>query len=384
MSWIKKLPQWAFLYVLLPLMIVELLLVTFVFFGVVNFDSTLIPTYLKQGEARLINDESGAPIYVDGSKKYFKTVYFDSRGFLLGDFDRLANGNDNVIFLGDSYTEALQVEQHETFSSLIDEYYPSKNVINLGVGGTGTISQMLRYKSVRSTPNISDVFLFFLPQNDVFDNHPKYHEQFGLPNAPYYTDVEKEPIVKSKVEKEPIVKSKFREVIRNVAKQITVARIVYQAYLQNLNVEPTEETEQIIDGSIFYKDRLVMFDVFGKPPNLFWEEAWGYTERALLELKALTDEDGVNLHIVIVADSLQIYHYNNPLEKYDFNYPNNRLMSFCSENELNCHNSLPYFIKYLVDNDLKFPYFSFKNDGHYGSLGHKVMASYLQDLDLLN
>ena len=374
MSWIKKLTQWAILYALLPLMIVELLLIIFVFTGVLNLNPILIPTYLKQNKARLISDESGSPIYVNGWKKYFKTVYVDPKGFLMGDFERLKNGQDNVLFLGDSYTEGLQVEQHETFSSLIDEYYPSKNVINLGVGGTGTIAQMLRYKSLRSTPNISDVFLFFLPQNDVFNNHPKFHGQFGLPNAPYFT---------SNGISSTSTKSKFREVIKNFAKQIFIARVVYYSYLQNSNGQLSEETNQRIEGSIFNKDRLPWFDVYGNPANLIWQEAWDHTERALLELKTLTNEDKVRLHIIIVADSLQIFHYKNPIKKYDFNYPNNRLMNFCNKKALTCYNSLPYFLEYLDYNDLKFPYFSFENDGHYGPLGHKIMASYLRDLDLL-
>ena len=373
-SWIKKLTQWAILYALLPLMVVELLLVTLLFTGVVNLNAILIPPYLKKDEARLISDESGGPIYVNGWKKYFKTVYFDSNGFLIGDFERLTNGKDNVLFLGDSYTEGLQVERHETFSSLIDEYYPSKNVINLGVGGTGTIAQMLSYNSVRSTPNISDVVLFFLPQNDILNNHPKFHEQFGLPNAPYFGS---DGVKRTKT------KSKFRDVIKNFVKQIISVRIVYHSYLQNLNGPLSEETDQKIDGSIFNKDRLVWYDVYGNPSNLIWQEAWGHTERSLLELKTLTTEDEVRLHIVIVADSLQIFHYKNPLGEYDFNYPNNRLMNFCNNNALNCYNSLPYFLKYLDNNDLSFPYFSYENDGHYGPLGHKVMASYLQYLDLL-
>ena len=251
-------------------------------------------------------------------------------------------------------------------------------MINLGVGGTGTIAQMLRYKSVRSTPNVSDVVLFFLPQNDILNNHQKFHEQFGLPNAPYFSSNN----ASSNSEKNATNKSEIIEIIKNIAKSIITARIVYNEYLQNLNGPSSEEVDQKIDGSILTKDRLVWYNVYGEHSNLIWQEAWVYTERALLELKRLCTEDEVRLHVVIVADSLQIFHYKNPLGEYDFNYPNNRLMKFCNNNALNCYNSLPYFLKYLDDNDLQYPYFSFENDGHYGPLGHKVMALQLQYLDL--
>ena len=108
------------------------------------------------------------------------------------------------------------------------------------------------------------------------------------------------------------------------------------------------------------------------------------TERALLELKSLTHKDDVRLHIIIIADSLQIFHYKKPLGEYDFNYPNNRLIDFCNENTINCFDSLPYFLEYLDNNELTFPYFSFINDGHYARLGHAVMADFIRDLDLFS
>ena len=45
--------------------------------------------------------------------------------------------------------------------------------------------------------------------------------------------------------------------------------------------------------------------------------------------------------------------------------------------EIRCIDSLPYFKKFLNENNLSPPYFSFDNDGHYTKLGHSVMADFL-------
>lgn len=371
MNWLKKTFAYLAIYIILVSCAVELLLVFSIKASLFNFRSSLIPPYLRQSlSAVLVNDLNGSPIYINGLKRYTEEFYeriYDDKGFLTGDFDRISNGKYNVFVLGDSYTEGLQVKREETFTTLIEQRLANTNMINLGVGGTGTYHHSLRYKTVRKFANVDHVLLFFLPQNDVADNHYAFHKQFGIRNAPYPNM----PVgVKTHLDKKD---SRFKDIVKNL---ITI-RILYYGMKNYFNAFVSKVDNKTIKGSIFLSNRLPYFDVFNEPINQTWQEAWKYTEESILHLKKMTKEDEAKFTIVLVADSLQIHHYKNPKNGFDFTYPNRRIANFCEKYEIQCLDSLIYFKKVLDENSLTPPYFSFDNDGHYSKLGHSVMANFV-------
>ena len=360
------------IYLLLVPCFVEILLVVGVKAGLIEFKSIFIPPYMRQSNAQLVNDSSGSPIYINGLKwyGYGQAHYYreyDAKGFLTGDFQRIFNGKPNFFVLGDSNTEGLQVEREETFADLIDRRLADTNVINLSVGGTGTYAQSLRYKTIRALAKVDHVLLFFLPQNDVADNHYVFHKGGALPNMPYINSPKD---LKSNLHKK-------NSLLRDIVKNLITARILYVGVKNYLNIYVTSASSKKIENSIFYRNSLFYYDVFNEPKNQIWQEAWKYTEDSILDLKKMTEEDEAEFTIVLTADSLQIHHYKNHLNGFDFVYPNIRMANFCEKYEIRCIDSLPYFKKFLNENNLSPPYFSFDNDGHYTKLGHSVMADFL-------
>ena len=127
-------------------------------------------------KAKLVYDENGSPIYVDGIKTYFSHREYSANGLLLSDEEIIGTNATLVGIFGDSYTQGLQVPENETFVSLLEKYIKGLDVnvelINYAIGATGTIDQKNRLLTVINEHQLSNVVLFFLPQNDVLNNSP--------------------------------------------------------------------------------------------------------------------------------------------------------------------------------------------------------------------
>lgn len=124
--------------------------------------------------ARLRPNQSGWQ-YKEGNCR----VFVNSRG--LRDREHTVNkpaGVYRIAVLGDSYAEAAQVDQTETFWAVLEEQlqqclpagYQGIEVINFGVSGYGTAQelQMLRHYVHEYEPDL--VLLAFLSANDIRNN----------------------------------------------------------------------------------------------------------------------------------------------------------------------------------------------------------------------
>jgi hypothetical protein len=101
-------------------------------------------------------------------------------------------GGRRVLVLGDSFTEALQVELEETFHVRLEERLrtdlgPSVDVVAMGLPGVGTAHELLCYEELgeRFKPDV--VLVCWFSGNDLTDNHPAskfYYPGFLLGPGP--------------------------------------------------------------------------------------------------------------------------------------------------------------------------------------------------------
>lgn len=377
--YIKKtifLTLFNFLLILFIIFLSELSLFLSYKSELLKFKVNYIPDYLKKKPyAELVFDKNGSSIYVNGSKFYFSSREYDEEGFVLGDYNKLNESKELWYFFGDSYLEGLQVEKSETFASLLEKKNDI-NIINLGVGGTGTFQQYLRFKTLLEYKIPNEIFLFFLPQNDILNNSSKYLN-LNLSKASY-TDIKNFPRI-------VLTKNSSNEKLNNnliikIAKNLFLTRILFNEYKQYKAKKLLKKAEQ--ENSAFLPDNLNPFLNVYRPNynNEFWEEAWIITEKSILEMNNLSNKFKIDFSLIVVPDSLQIFHYKTPLKNYNFNYPNERIIKFCNQNNISCFDALPFFQKYLDKINLKFPYYSFKHDGHYSKIGHETMYKFLQSI----
>lgn len=367
--------------VLSTIIVAETLAAFLVSIAAINPDEILIVDYLKPRPALYKLDPNGSPVYVSGFRGHRdkRRHEYDRRGYLISDVVKIKNPHLKKIgFFGDSYLEGLKVSEDQTFTSLYELENKKRNnflsVFNFGVGGTGTYHQYLRYKTISSNVNLDHVVLFFLPQNDVLNNHPILGKPFELSNAPYFGGKQIGDKKKSWGE---ISLTAFK---RYIAKNSFIARVFYGLFkkLEILMLEYSATPSDVPETKFFSIDRLSWFGVFREPGSSEWKEAWQITEDVILRFNDEVNKNGQTFTIVIVADSLQIFHdKDKKMKQYDFKYPNNRLMNFCTRERIRCLNSLPFFLDYKDKKNLQFPFFSWKDDGHYASLGNRIMAKFL-------
>ena len=365
-----------FLLILLIIFLSELTLFLSYKSELLKFKVNYIPDYLKKKPyAELVFDKNGSSIYANGSKFYFSSREYDNKGFVIGDFDKFNESKELWYFFGDSYLEGLQVEKSKTFASLLEKKN-DVNIINLGVGGTGTFQQYLRFKTLLEYKIPNEIYLFFLPQNDILNNSSKY-SNINLPKA-LYTDIKNFPKI---IFTQNVSSEKLNDnYVIKIAKNLFITRILYNEYKQYKAKKLLQKVEY--ENSPFLPDSLNPFlNVYKQNYNNdFWEEAWIITEKSILEMNNLSKKYKINFSLILVPDSLQIFHYKSPLKNYNFNYPNERLIKFCNENKISCYDALPFFQNYLDEINLKFPYYSFKHDGHYSEIGHETMYKFLQSI----
>ena len=105
-------------------------------------------------------------------------VYTNSEGFVGKDYLRQSD-EPRIIALGDSFTAAVGVDTDKNFVSLLEQGMRVP-VMNFGVGGQGTVEQLLRYKKVASAWDHKLVVVFFYT-NDFENNqyYLPYRDRFG-------------------------------------------------------------------------------------------------------------------------------------------------------------------------------------------------------------
>ena len=99
-------------------------------------------------------------------------------------------GKFRILVLGDSFTEGVQVEQDETFPKLLERRLgDGVEVLNAGVSGYGTDSELLFWESEGWKYRPDLVLLVFDTSNDILENHYALMRgtHFPYPEKPHFT-----------------------------------------------------------------------------------------------------------------------------------------------------------------------------------------------------
>lgn len=112
----------------------------------------------------------------DGDRNRFATNEQGYRGAPL----RVAKpqGHRRVLLLGDSFTEAIQVDQTQTFAARLTELAPQVEFVNAGVACYGTVQQ-LRYLEQTGLDLAPDAVLLQYCSNDLIDNIRRWFVGMG-------------------------------------------------------------------------------------------------------------------------------------------------------------------------------------------------------------
>lgn len=237
--------------------------------------------------------------YEKEGKAYLR---INSRGYRDSEHDvAKPSGTFRIAVLGDSFSEARQVAQEDTFWSLLGRNLErgcpglkgkKVEVLNFGVGGYGTSEALLtlRMDALRFSPDL--VLLAFFPGNDLRENSKKLgaRENWRMPR-PYFVysngDLIFEKPRVSLVERllaEGVHHFRLLELLNEFKRKRTI------------NATPVIAVEaQNPDG------------IYSPSSDPVWQEAWLITERLLERISTETAAGGARFVLTIVPTPLQVH-----------------------------------------------------------------------------
>jgi len=214
-------------------------------------------------------------------------------------------GTYRIAVLGDSFAEARQVAQENTFWSLMGRdlgkcpELKGKRVemLNFGIGGYGTAQELLtlRKDALRFSPDL--VLLAFYPENDFQDNSKELSAKEGwrMP-APYF------------------VRSNEKLILDNSFRQARGHRFMYQAVQHSRALQLVNEARRHWQGRKMAALRktenvgpIAAAGIFAPPTEPDWQESWKTTEELLETIHREARASGAQFEVATISMPVQVY-----------------------------------------------------------------------------
>lgn len=286
-------------------------------------------------------------------------------------------GSIRIAFLGDSFTEGLEVRDTETFTRLIEKKLRSlKNdveALNFGKGSMGTTAEFLVYthKVVPFKPDL--VVLVFFPGNDVRNNSLQLQRKYksnhtGGPYPFYAKDAEDSRyrfVLPVAGENSP-----FWEFLKDHFKVYRFWRFLRDEFsLQRIQKKQRPET-----------DSNAVDDVWGAPKTAEWREAWEITELMLSRLNQSVEKESSKLILAVLPGSgldKRGEAAGNSLS--DWRYPVKRLGAWAEKENVPIIDIDTCFLEKMKAEGRKAADLYYPQNRHFTSLGHQWTAECISE-----
>jgi len=217
-------------------------------------------------------------------------------------------GTLRVAVLGDSYIEAFQVSDDETFCAALEQELGGcpavggrpVEVLNFGVSGYGTAQELLMLKHHAKTYSPDIVVLVFFAGNDVRNNSQEL-EPYKV--RPFFR-LEDESLT---------LDNSFREhadylKARSRRTEWKVALINRLRLLQLLNETRNNWHRQTADDTTGVPDQPGIDELaHAAPRDATWERAWELTERLIMEVDREARRQGAQFVLVSATNAVQVH-----------------------------------------------------------------------------
>ena len=288
-----------------------------------------------------------------------------------------------IAVLGDSYSEAMQVERDQAYWWLLPErlascgFAPGKKieVLNFGVSGYGTAQEyvMLESQAIRYRPDL--VLLQFTNGNDVGNNSfaldtEKYRPFYVLERGALRID---ESFATAESFKGSMALHK--ELMRRVTDRSRVLQLV-----RDVKSVPLVRKAQADDNGVEQGLEPV---VLRAPKDALWQEAWQVTEGLIGMTSELARRHGARFMLFTVPYAIQVHPESQlrqalqaKLGVEDLFYPDRRLAAFGEKHGIAVLPLAPAMQKIAEERKLHLHGFanSGMGRGHWNAEGHRVAA----------
>ncbi len=296
-----------------------------------------------------------------------------------------------IAILGDSMTEAMQVDRENAFPALLERdlagcaalHGQKPEVINLGVNGYGTAQELiaLREQGWKYQPDL--VLLAFFLGNDVRNNHPVLNAE---PASPYFVFRGSELVQQNpagfKADTFHTLGRRAREMLRDYSRIAQLcARISGRVAmwrsgrLDLRKTNPLETGEPGVDNA-----------VFSPPKDQNWVEAWRVTETLLGMMNDEARAHHAEFRIVLLTAGIQVYPDAASRERYrqrvaatSLLYPDERIETWASQYGIPVIAPVQSLRAYAESHQALLHGFpnAAPGFGHLNELGHRLTANYI-------
>ncbi len=259
-------------------------------------------------------------------------------------------GTFRIAVLGDSFTEAKQVELDETFAAVIERQLagcPARDerpieVLNFGVAGYGTTQELLMFetRARRFAPDL--VVLAMLTGNDIRNNSLELQGD----SKPHFVEVDGELVLDrsfasslgSRIRTSPPGRWYYELVPHS-----RVLQLVQEALLASKRrgqiERRAEELEQAPERAVEGFELGLDDQIYLPPSEPAWTTAWRITEQVLLRLERLVEAADARFLLVVLSNSIQVHpdeavrqRFREAIGADDLFYPDRRLGDFGAAN----------------------------------------------------
>jgi lysophospholipase L1-like esterase len=284
-----------------------------------------------------------------------------------------------ILLLGDSFTEAVQVDASQTVASRLETSLRGQSgrnveVINAGVAGYGTGQEMLLLdeEGLRYQPQVV-VLLVFLG-NDIGDNSYRPNlENAAISSRPSF-ELDNEKLIRVVPGTPPEAYHDWRQPLRDCC---LLYNVFETGVLMKLANGPLRDQPEVSDDA-----RYLVRSLYETKPDGEMARAWRITERLIGMIRDRTNTEGIKLVVVGAPDWLaldeaawqeRMGESRASTKRYAPDFPNKLIGEMMGRAGVPYLDLMPILAESAGDGPLYFPI-----DTHWTPAGHAVVATAIE------
>jgi hypothetical protein len=293
-----------------------------------------------------------------------------------------------IAVLGDSYSEAMQVDREQAYWALLPErlaacgFQPGKRfeMLNFGVSGYGTAQEYvaLETRALRYRPDL--VLLQFTNGNDVKDNSFALTEEN---NRPFFMlDAQGRLRIDDSFASAPGFRRHLSlpfQAARRLSDESRVLQLVRQVRSMRFAREA-----QAGPGEAIGIEQGLEAALLAPPRERLWDEAWRVTEALIARTADFASRNGARFLVVTVPYAIQVHPERKVREALqarlgvpDLFYPDRRIGEFAKRSGLLAVTLAPQMQQLAEERHVFFHGFEQQGGlgrGHWNPAGHRAAA----------
>jgi hypothetical protein len=305
-----------------------------------------------------------------------------------------------IAVVGDSYAEALQVEQQEAFWSVMERRLAglcapsaglSVEVVNFGVSGYGTAQELITLREQVWAYSPDMVLLAVTTNNDVTDNARALKR---TDEVPYFVLRDGQLILDDSFRETRAFRlrsSGLNRVGRWLRDHLRFTQAIHEAHgaiksaISARRSQGKREETDGREGPAPPAEVGIENMIYGEPPDQTWRDAWAVTEALVTQMHAEVRARGARFLVVTLSNPMQVHPDAAARERFlrwsggtDLFYADLRFKALGERAGFAVYNLAPDLRRYAEERRVFLHGFGPRlGDGHWNQAGHAAAGELL-------